>query len=69
MTETGEEAYPLVADNAMRAVETTQTWAYKEAFKASTEMDDKQKSVANKNRRRGSSCKDKRLEMMESVCK
>lgn len=69
MTETDEAAYPLVADNATHAAETTQTWTYKEAFKASTEMDDKQKSAAIKNRRRGGSCKDRRLEMMESVCK
>lgn len=67
-TETGEAAYPLVPDNAGHAVETTQSGAYKEADKASVEMDDKQRSAAIKERR-GGSCKDRRLEMMESVCK
>lgn len=63
MTETGQAAYPLLAYNATHASETTQSGAYKEAHKASMEMDDKQKSVAITSRR-GGSCKDQRLEMI-----
>lgn len=67
MTETGKAAYPLVTDNATYAVETTQSRAYKEAPKASMEMDDKQKYAAIESRR-GGSCKDRLEEPMESGC-
>lgn len=69
MTETGKAAYPLVPDKAVHAVETTQSEAYKETDKASVEMDDKQRSAAIKRERRGGSCKDRRLEMIDSDCK
>ncbi|KFO29406.1 hypothetical protein H920_09192 [Fukomys damarensis] len=51
MMETGEAAYPVVPDNAVHAVRTTQSGAYKEADKASVEMDDKQRSAAIKRER------------------
>lgn len=69
MTETGEAAYPLVADNATHAVETTPSGAYKEAHKASMEMDDKHRSAAIERERRGGSCKHGRPETTESICK
>lgn len=69
MTVTGKAAYPLVTDNAVHAVETTQSRAYKEAHKASMEMDDKHRSAAIKRERTGGSCKHRRPEMIESVRK
>lgn len=52
MTEPVKAAYPLVADNATHAAETTWSRAYKEAHKAGMEMDDKQRSTAIKRGRR-----------------
>ena len=66
MTEPVKAAYPLVADNATHAAETTWSRAYKEAHKAGMEMDDKQRSTAIKRGRRGGSCRDRRPETIES---
>lgn len=60
MTETGQAAYPLVADNATHArCGNHSERPCREVHKASVEMDDKQKSAAIKSRRRGGSCKDR----------
>lgn len=56
MTETGEAAYPLLTDNAMRCGNHSAR-PHREVHKAVVEVDDKQKSAAIESRRRGGSCK------------